>query len=68
MTGARAGPANVQIENAAIAFALSNGVQISANTPGALDSGALTKVPVRNLPTNRAPKFGAQVHRKLKAM
>lgn len=50
-----------------MAFPRSTGFQRSARTPGALLNGALTKVPVKNLPTNRLAKFGAKAHRKLKA-
>lgn len=40
---------------------------IPARTPGALDNVLDAKVPVRNLPTSSAPKFGANAQRKLKA-
>jgi hypothetical protein len=40
---------------------------IPARTPGALDSVLDAKVPVKNLPTSSAPKFGANAQRKLKA-
>jgi hypothetical protein len=40
---------------------------LPANTPGAFDSVHDAKVPVKNLPTSRAPKFGAKAHKKLKA-
>jgi hypothetical protein len=53
--------------NNAIALPLSTGPQMSASTPGALESGAAAQVPVKNLPTRRLPKFGANAQRKLKA-
>jgi hypothetical protein len=67
ITGPNAGPANVIIENRAIAFPLSTGPQISASTTGALGSGALANVPVRNRPASNAPKLFAKAQRKLNA-
>lgn len=49
-------------------LARSVGLQMSARTPGELNSGAATKVPARKRPTSRAPKVGAQAQRMLKAM
>jgi hypothetical protein len=40
---------------------------IPARTPGALDNVLDANVPVKNLPTNSAAKFGANAQRKLKA-
>jgi hypothetical protein len=53
--------------NNAMALPRSTGPQMSAKTPGALDSVLDAKVPVRNLPTSNAAKFGAKAQRKLKA-
>jgi hypothetical protein len=41
---------------------------IPAKTPGAFDSVLDANVPVKNLPTNSAAKFGANAQRKLKAI
>ena len=41
--------------------------EIPASTPGAFESVHDAKVPVKNLPTSNAPKFGAKAHKKLKA-
>lgn len=67
VTGPRAGPMKVIIENKAIAFPRLIGSHISTNTPGEFDSAALANVPVKNRPTNNAAKFGAKAQRKLNA-
>lgn len=65
--GPSAGPAQTMSEKPAMAFPRSTGPQRSAMTPGALLSGADTKVPVRNLPTSSPPKLGAKAQRKFEA-